>query len=331
MQKQMCRLLAVAVVSSSLASMAGAQTIKTTINFSFPTQGIAANPTTNKIYVVAPNNGTQPTDNLAVIDGSADTVSQTISVPAGSQYVAVDYLANRIYVTGCNSNESPAPCTVTAIDGKKNAVVGTVLLTTKPGFGIAGIAANPVNGLVYVANGNDNVVDIVDGCKSKLIGTIDMQGNAPAAIAVNPVLNRLYVPFGTDLTAVVDTSARKIIATEVFGFSTMGVAVNVVNGHVFVTDQESFGPSMTGVFNAKGSQLASPTVDDAPLGVDVDPITNLAFVASTAQDDVTVIDGSTNTVKTTVFNVPASYLSVNFATQKIYVSGRTGVTVVTEK
>jgi DNA-binding beta-propeller fold protein YncE len=216
------------------------------------------------------------------------------------------------------------------IDGKTNATLSTILVTTTSGLGIQGVVANPLDGRVYVANGSDNVINIINGYKAKLIGSIDLQGNSPAAIAINPILNKLYVP-SADLVAVVDAGAKKIAATTVAGNTIVGAAANILTGHVFVTDQEPSGPSTVGVLNAKGSLLASPIVDDSPLGVDVDPFTNLAFVASTAQDDVAVIDGSNNTVKTTVQNVPASFVAVNFVTQKVYVSGRNGVTVMTEK
>lgn len=330
MQNQLCKLVAMAALSTSLSVIAGAQTVTTSIPFDFATQGVAVNPITNKIYVVAPNFRTQPTDSLGVIDGSTDTLSQTLSVPLGARSVTVDYVTNRVYVAGCDNTQTPVPCTVTVIDGKSNATLNTVTVTTTPGFGIQGIVANPLNGLVYVANASDNVVNIIDGCKAKLVGSIDLKGNSPTAIAINPILNKLYVP-SADLVVVVNAGTKKITASTVAGSSIAGAAANMVTGNVFVTDQESSGPSTVGVLNAKGSLLASPTVDDAPLGVDVDPLTNLAFVASTAQDDVTVINGSNNTVKTIVENVPASYVAVNFVTQKVYVSGRNGVTVMTEK
>jgi DNA-binding beta-propeller fold protein YncE len=330
MQNQLYKLLAMAALSTSLSVMAGAQTIKTSINFTFGAQGVAVNPITNTVYVVAPNNGAV-TDNLGVINGSTDTLSKTVSVPSGSLFVAVDYLANRVYVAGCNESLNPSPCTVTVINGKNNATLSTIPVTTTPGFGLTGIVVNPLDGRVYVANGSDGVVNVINGYTAKIIGSINMQGNQPVAIAINPILNRLYVPFGTDLTAVVDAGARKIIANTVFGSTTMGAAANFITGRVFVTDQESSAPSMTGVLSAKGAVLASPTVDDAPLGVDVDPVTNLAFVAATARDSVDVISGANNTVTATVQGVPANYVAVNFATAKVYVTGTAGVTVLTEK
>jgi YVTN family beta-propeller protein len=311
-------------------SIAGtAQTIKTQIDFPNATLGITANPVTNKVYVVAPTlDGIS--DNLAVIDGSQDVLLQNISVPFGAAFTTVNYLTNQVYVAGCNYLQNPSPCTVTVINGKTNTVTATIAVTSDPGLGLTGITVNPIDGRVYVANGNDNVIDVINGKTNKLISAIDLQGNSPAAVAINPILDRLYVPLGSNLTTVVNLSKGKIISTTTYGNTTVGAAVNIVTGKVYVTDDE-VGPSMTGVLNFNGAVAASVAVGDSPLGVDVDPISNLVFVASTAVDEVSVIDGKTNTIKSVVNSVPASYLAVNSFTQKLYVSGRIGVIVVTEK
>lgn len=330
MQNSLCRLLSMAMLAASISLTAGAQTIKSFISLPTAPIGIAVNPVTDKIYVVSPGIGGATNDDLAVIDGNKDVLLQNIPVPLGASFTTVNYLTNRIYVAGCDFSTTPVSCTVTVINGKTNAVVSTIPVTTTPGFGLEGIVANPLTGLVYVANASDNVINIIDGWQNKLAGKIGLNGNSPFAIAINPILNRLYVPFGNNLTAVVDATRKQILSTTTFGSLTVGAAANLVTGKVFVTDDES-GPSFTGVLNSKGKLQASITVDDVPLGVDVDPVTNLAFVASTALDSVTVIDGSTNAVKAIVTGVPASYIAVNLATQKVYVSGRTGVTVLTEK
>ena len=77
--------------------------------------------------------------------------------------------------------------------------------------------------------------------------------------------------------------------------------------------------------------LASVPVGDTPFGLDVDPITNLTFVTSTALNNVTVIDGKSNTVAATVPGIEANFVSVNFVTEKVYLAGNNGVTVMTEK
>ncbi len=329
MQKRLYNIIAMAVIFSGMSAAGNAQSIKTLINFTAPTQGLTVDPFRNEIYVVAPNAGA-PTDDLAVINGSTDTVVHNISVPSGSLFVTIDYVAGLLYVAGCNYNLDPSPCTVTIIDANTRKTRRTIPITTTPGFGLTGIVVDPINQLVYVANGSDNVITVIDGYRKKVLRDIDLEGNSPAAVALNPLNHRLYVPFGTNETGVIDTIYNRLISTTDFGSVTVGAAVNIIKGNVFVTDQET-GPSQTGVLNAKGTLLKSITVDDAPLGVDVDPFTNLAFVASTALDDVTVIDGATNTVKAVVNGVPASYVAVNYVSQKVYVSGRVGVTVLTEQ
>jgi|GEM_PF-5721251 len=64
---------------------------------------------------------------------------------------------------------------------------------------------------------------------------------------------------------------------------------------------------------------------------DVDPVTNKAFVLSTGIPALNVIDGSTNMISATLPGISANYVSVDFVTAKVYVSGNSGVTVLTEK
>lgn len=327
MRNQLCRLLAASALVMIFSATGNSQSVKTRISYPFGTLGVATNPVSNKVYVVAPQfNGTS--ENLTVIDGNQDTVLSNISVPAGSQFAAVNYLINRVYVTGCNYYQTPSPCTVTAIDGKTNTAIGSVTVTSTPGLGIAGIAADPISGNVYVANASDNVINVVNGYKMTLADSLSLNNNSPAAIAFNPLLKRLYVPLGTNQTLVVDACSHQIIGTTNFGSITAGAAVDPLSGHAFVTDANV--PSQTAVLDRNGNILATIAVPPSPLGLDVDPATNEVFVSSTGLDQVAVIDGSTNTLKTTVSGVPSSYIAVNFASSKVYVSGRTGVTVLTE-
>lgn len=319
-----------ALLTTSFSVAAGAQSIKTLISFPEPVVGIAVDYVASVVYAVVPSIDGTPNDNLAVIDGNQDVLVKEIAVPSGAQFVAVDSFTHRVFVAGCNFNLVPAPCTVTVIDGKKGTTVSTIAVTSTPGFGLTGITANWLTGLVYVANGSDNVINVIDGYKAKLLTSIDLQGNSPFAIAMNPILGLIYTPFGSNLTGVSEILNQKLLGTINYGADTVGAAVNLLNGKVYITDSES-GPSATGVFGLAGRPLANITVDDAPLGVDVDPLTKLVFVASTALDTVDVIDASSNTLKTTVSGVPANYVAVNYLASKVYVSGRTGITVLNEK
>ena len=330
MLNKVCRLMALAALTATVSVVAGAQTISTVITFPAPTRGISVDPVRNLIYVVSPD-ATGTIFNLAVINGTTNTVAATIPLAAGASFPAVDYLANRIYVTGCNRQVTPTACTVTVIDGNTDNVVTTIPITTTRGAGLTGITVNPLCGLVYVANASDNVIDVINGRQATLVSSISLNGNSPTAIALNPILNLLYVPFGTNQTAVVNGWTKQILKTTTFGNDTVGAAVNVLNGNVFVTDQEFNGSSLTGVLGANGSLVTNVSVGAFPVGVDVDPFTNLTFVASPLSQQIAVINGSDNTLQATVSGVPAEYVAVNPATELVYASGQNGVTVLTEK
>jgi len=330
MQNLFSKLAVASMLTAAASAIAGAQTVSTLIPFDAATRGIATDPIRNKVYVVAPEPGGL-TVGLAVIDGSANTVTTTVPLTTGAFYPTVDYFANKIYVTGCNNQVQPVACSVTVVDGNTDAVVATIPVTTTVGRGLTGITVNPLTGLVYVANASDKVIDIINGWKNTLVGSISLNGNAPSAIALNPVLNLLYVPYGTNQIGVVDAWKQKVVTTATFGSDTVGAAANPFTGNVFITDRETSGPSAAGVLQANGTVTTSVSVGDDPLGVDVDPLTNLAFVASTSQNEIDVIDGSTNTFKTSVTGVSARYVAVNMGTQTVYVSGTEGVTVLTEK
>jgi DNA-binding beta-propeller fold protein YncE len=319
-----------AALAATTSVVAGAQTISTVIPFPAATAGISVDPVRNKIYVVA-SDPTNTIFNLAVIDGTSNTVTTNIPLPSGALFPAVDYLASRIYVAGCNNLVAPAACTVTVIDGNKDSVVTTIPVTTTSGSGLTGITVNPLCGLVYVANADDNVINIINGRQAKLAGSINLNGNSPSAIALNPVLNLLYVPYGSNQTAVINAWTKQILTTTTFGNETVGAAVNVLTGNVFVADDEFNGSSLTGVLGANGHLVTSVSVEAFPAGVDVDPFTNLAFVTSPLAEQIAVINGSNNTVQATVSGVQAQYIAVNPATELVYASGQNGVTVLTEK
>lgn len=78
--------------------------------------------------------------------------------------------------------------------------------------------------------------------------------------------------------------------------------------------------------------IATVPVGSAPFGLDVNTATNKIYVANTASQSVSVIDGATNAVTTTVTNLPhePTDIAVNSATNKIYVpvSFAQGVVVI---
>jgi YVTN family beta-propeller protein len=329
MRTKVMRIFASAVLAVVAPLTAASQTIKTQISFPQPVSGIAADPLSNHIYVVAPSFG-GPSDTLAVIDGASDTVTHNITVPTGAYLPAVNYFTHHIYIASCNIFADPVPCFVTVVSEEKKRVVATIPITTTAGNGLQGITVDPVTNKIYVANASDNVIDIIDGWRNTVTGTISLNGESPFGLTINPFNDRLYVPLGNNQVDVICASKKTILETTTFGSTTAFAAVNWRTGHVFVTDSV-FGPSTTGVLDKNGALLATVPVGDTPFGLDVDPITDLVFVTSTALNNVTVINGKSNTVAATVPGIEANFVAVNFVTEKVYLAGNNGVTVMTEK
>jgi len=332
MRKYVSKLFAIAAATVSISLSATAQIVTTHIILpSMNVDGIAANPVTNRIYVVSPSGSETVDDTVSVIDGAHDTIIANVSVPVGAYYPAVDILTNRIFIASCNNFLNPSPCFVTVIDGKTNTVTTTIPVTTVLNGFLAGITVNPVTGKVYVSDNTDGGIAIIDEHSNTLTGTISLAGQTPWGLSVNPLNNKLYVTLGTSQIDIINAKTQSI-ATASTGVGTVSfnLALDLLTGHVFVTNTE-FGPSTTVVLGQGGNLLATVPVGQAAYGVDVDPITNLAFVADVNDNNTTIINGRTNTVQATVVGTYPFFLAVNPATEKVYAAGQGMVTVFTER
>ena len=151
---------------------------------------------------------------MSVIDGNTNTVTATVTVGNYPLAVAVNSATNKIYVAnycgnqfGCNA--TPAPGTVSVVDGNSNTVTHTVTV----GVGPAIIFVNPVTNKIWVMNscGNDLTCDIT-GDNSQVVGTITQidgvtldtltanAGKGLGAMAINLVANKIYGSNNTDNT-----------------------------------------------------------------------------------------------------------------------------------
>jgi DNA-binding beta-propeller fold protein YncE len=319
-----------ACIAISLATVASAQTVKTTLNFAQPIAGVAANPATNLIYVVQPSFG-GTSDTLTVVSGSTDEIVRNISVPVGAYLLAVNFFTNKIYIASCNTFAASPSCFVTVIDGRDNKVLKQIPITSNEGNGLLGIAVDVLCNRVYVANATDETIDIIDGNRERVIGSIAVPaGSTPTGITVNPFLKRLYVPLGDNEVEIYDTETKSAVSTTTVGSADSFAAVNLITGNVYVTDAVT-GPSTIAVLTGSGAVTTTVPVGDTPYGLDVDPFTNRIYIASTALNVVTAVNGKTNAVTATVTNVPAAFVAVNYVTEKVYVTGGNSLTVLTEK
>ena len=153
---------------------------------------------------------------------------------------------------------------------------------------------------------------------------------SPSGVAVNPYSKRVYVALSNGTVDVIDGRKNRIVKTVTVGGDNAGIAVNATTGYVFFTDN-SFGIATVGILGSSGTLLANVALGNTPYGVDVDLVTNLAFVTNAQDHTVSVIDGKTNAVRG-VLAVTGLSIAANPSTGKVYVGGQdNSITVISEK
>jgi YVTN family beta-propeller protein len=343
MRNRIAKPFAVSILLASAVALSPAQTVTGTIALPNLPEQVTTNPFTNRVYAAVPNFGLQPFDYLTVIDGRTDTVITNVQIPTVAYAVAVDPFRHIVYVGGAllQSDGTINGSEVVAVNSRTNKIIRTIPVTsTSIGNGIQGLAVNWRTGTLYVANGSDDEVDVIrrSGDDDAYHFTVKARipvGDAPFGVAVNQFNGTVYATLSTmGGVAVIDPKTNTVTTTTPFGTSGAGIAVDQITGNVFTTNSvASPAVGQVGVLGETGNLLATIPVGQNPLGIAVDYFAHLAFVANPGDDNASVIDGTTNTVKTTV-PVSSLFLAVNPFTSKVYISPADPVpslTVMTEK
>ncbi|HEY3922578.1 MAG TPA: YncE family protein [Gaiellaceae bacterium] len=276
----------------------------------FPT-GITLNTKTDTIYV---GNGT--TQSLSLIDGrkcnagNASGCGQRVTaVTAGDDPIgiAVDEATNTVYAANFSG-------TVAVVDGKRCDGANTsgckiAPRTVRVGLGPQFLAVDEATHTVYVANSSSNSVSVIDSKTHRVRATVAV-GPAPFAVAVNEVTNSIYVTDlgaptvsvingGTCNASITSGCRRKPVSVNV-GDTPGGVALNSRTNTIYVTGEASSDVSvingMTCNAHTTSGCRQKPVRIAAGLGargIDVNEATDTVYVANTAANTVSVIDGRT--------------------------------------
>jgi len=253
-------------VTGLAASGASAATTPVPISIPVGTSplSVAADPTTNMIYVANSNSfltrqgSVSVIDGAPYIDGKPNTGKVVATIPVGRNPwgIGVDPDNDRIYVANRGSNS------VSVIDGHTNKVVATIGV----GLGPIGVGVVPATKQVYVAN--------------------DGTGKAASTVSV------------------ISTLTNKVDGSVAVGYSPFGVGVNTISHTVYVGNDGGSGPSTDYVGTVsviRGTNVdATVNVEGIPGGIGVDSLTNNVYVAVSDNDEyaseVAVINGASRLV-----------------------------------
>jgi len=242
------------------------------------------------------------------------SVSGTIAVGTAPSAIALDSTSNKIYVADFGTQPtpsglscSPTGADVAVIDGTTESPTATVAFPSALGaLNPVAIALNPANHTVYV------VARVWRSAKSTLCSWIS-----------------------DDVTAI-DTSTLSTSLTygksTLGGLGFLGIDVNQATSDIYLSDAGTF-PSGTNSVIVIGGNAATIPVGTKPIGISVNATTNKIYIANSGSNDVTVIDGSSNSVLATITDpnaVAPIAVAMNPATNTIYVanSQSNNVTVI---
>jgi YVTN family beta-propeller protein len=332
--------------------------------------GLAVDQSTNTIYVANSGDNTVSVINGATCNATdtlgCDQTPPTVAVGNFPIVLAIDEATGTVYVTNGGDN------TVSVIDGRT--CNGTVTsgcnqtpATVTVGSGPGGVAVDQATDSVYVANGGDNTVSVIDGatCNSS---TSSGCGQTPPTVAANLLpgvlaidhaSHTVYVTGGTlgdsigsvalinaaTCNAIVTSGCGQTPSTAPVGSSPGWVAVNPATHSIYVVNQADSSVSVLNSLTCNAT-VTSGCVEAPPAmaigfvggGVDVDVATDTIYASSQTANTVSVLNGArcnashtsgcTQFAPTTAVGFHPQGVATNRATHTIYVADRDGTVSV---
>lgn len=261
--------------------------------------------TTGAIYGVISRAGQVTILGAAAVSG--DTFTQTLTVPSslpdGGYYPFVrdSQRLSAFNATGVLTVASDSPPPAVAV-----------------GRYPIGAAVNPATGRVYVPNGGDNTVSVIDEATSLVVATIPV-GGLPCAVALNAGTNRVYIAnVNTRTVSVIDGATNSVVATIPTGPAPCAVAALPLLNRVFVGNYG--GNSVTVIDGATDGVIATLPVASPPYAVGANAVTNEVFVALGHTHGLAIIDGTVLDTQATIpVGLAPDAIGVDETTNRIYV------------
>jgi YVTN family beta-propeller protein len=270
-------------ILSSINLSAGANT------FGGP-DSIASDSITGTVYVVF-----DLTQRLDVISGSSGEWTANVSLQGYPSAVAVDPNADRIYVA---TDQLYVPTNnVTVIDASTLAAVSAIATGPAP----TGIGVDSASGRVYVTDSEASDIAVIDESTSQVLGYF-RSDTVPVGVAWDDVTQDVFVTNqGSGTLAQVNGSTNELMGSQSLSYGLTGVATDSSDGHLFVGS-----PDNDGVYDTSASGLARSftSVGAGPVALAYDSTNGDIYAANSAANNVSVIDGATGSLVTSISLIP---------------------------
>ncbi len=232
-------------------------------------------------------------DSVTVIDGSTDTVLNS-SVPVGSWPIALGYdpVLNRVWVANGYSGN------LTVLNGTSGAIVNaSVPLPAVPGYNNSsvpqqpdGVAVDPVDGLVYVADFGMWNVTVLNSSTGATVNSAIGVGAYPEGILYDATQGTVIVAnSGSGNLTVLNSSSGSVVNASVpAGNGPVAMALDSVGRILYVADAN--GGKVILVNLTTYTPLESPiSVGSAPEGISYDPVSQQVDVSDFASGTISIL------------------------------------------
>ena len=210
------------------------------------------------------------------------------------------FLASGLPVTANGSQNSgqnnPGGYVKYTLDLLNNTLINGNFVNTVNAMHPYGIAYDPFNGYIYVADSGSGTVSVINGTANTVIANISV-GGRPWGVAYDSSNDYIYVTnYDSDTVSVINGTT--VIANITVGLGPMGIVYDPSNGYIYVANYYSYTVSV--INGATNTVIANIPVGSGPEGIAYDPSNGYLFVADSGSDSVSVIDGANNTVIATI-------------------------------
>jgi YVTN family beta-propeller protein len=187
-------------------------------------------------------------------------------------------------------------------------LVAVALLGSSPPLvATANEAPVAVGTRIYVVNGPQAIVSVLDAATNSLVAAVEV-GTGPVAVALNPAGTSAYVvDGGSNQVSVIDT-ATTTVATAIplnsfpLGGYPSGAAVSPDGGRLYVTNSYTGGNDGTVsiIDTASNAIVRTVTVGPSPASVVFNPAGTRAYVTNRGAASMSVVDTVSSSVVATV-------------------------------
>tara|TARA_Y100001949_G_scaffold97206_1_gene81987 strand:+ start:1896 stop:3572 length:1677 start_codon:yes stop_codon:yes gene_type:complete len=235
--------------------------------------GVAVNSNTNRIYVA-----NYYSDNISVIDGNDDILMDVIDVGDSPRNIAVNPVTNKIYVANHFGNS------IYVIDGDTNSVIDSIGIE-RPW----GISINTDTNVVYITSTKSTDIFLIDGYTNNLSKLqIDYLSGIPPLEIESISKNILLLSFRNNVVILDELTMQKIIIPV--GNNIVEIEVNENLNVAYALDSFLNSMFVIDLDNNRVSETIS--TERHPIGITVDPETNLVYVVNEYADSISVFNSS---------------------------------------